>query len=85
MLRTADPAMRRRMKRNEAYFPYLSLDLRFDDRGARELLDPLGVRATPISECFDTLMDFAEAARWGRKPIARSRAIRLAQPAASIA
>jgi thioester reductase-like protein len=85
MLRSVDPAMRRRMKRNEAYFPYLSLDLRFDDRGARELLDPLAVRATPISECFDTLMDFAEAARWGRKPIARSRATRPAQPAASIA
>jgi thioester reductase-like protein len=82
MLRAADPATRRRMKRNEAYFPYLSLDLRFDDRAARELLDPLGIRATPINDCFDTLMDFAEAARWGREPIARSRAARPTQPAA---
>jgi thioester reductase-like protein len=82
MLRTADPAMRRRIKRNEAYFPYLSLDLRFDDRRARELLEPFGIRATPISECFDTLMDFAEAARWGREPIARARAARPTQPAA---
>jgi thioester reductase-like protein len=81
MLRRADPATRRRMERSEAYFPYLSLDLRFDDRGARELLDPLGIRATPISECFDTLMDFAEAARWGREPIARSRTVRPLQPA----
>lgn len=81
MLRTANPAMRRRMKRNEAYFPYLSLDLRFDDCSARELLEPLGIRATPISECFDTLMDFAEAAHWGREPITRSRAARPSQPA----
>jgi nucleoside-diphosphate-sugar epimerase len=81
MLRKADPATRRRMERSEAYFPYLSLDLRFDDRRARELLDPLGIRATPISESFDTLMDFAEAARWGRQPIARSRAVRSSQPA----
>jgi hypothetical protein len=76
MLHRADPAMRRRMRRNEAYFPYLSLDLRFDDRGARELLEPMGIRATPITECFETLMDFAEAARWGREPIARSHMLR---------
>jgi thioester reductase-like protein len=82
MLRRADPATRRRMERNEAYFPYLSLDLRFDDRRARELLDPLGIRATPITECFDTLMDFAEAAGWGREPIARSHAARPAEPTA---
>ena len=43
----------------------------------------LGIRATPISEFFDDLMDFAEAARWGRNPIARAHAfgpIRLATP-----
>jgi hypothetical protein len=55
-------------------FPYFSLDLRFDDRYARELLDPLGIRATPIIEYFDALIDFAEAARWGRDPIGRARA-----------
>lgn len=82
MLRRAGPAMRRRMQRNEAYFPYLSLDLRFDDRGARELLEPMGIRATPICECFETLMDFAEAARWGREPIARSHTLRPSHPIA---
>lgn len=82
MLRRAGPAMRRRMQRNEAYFPYLSLDLRFDDRGARELLEPMGIRATPICECFETLMDFAEAARWGREPIARSHTLRRSHPIA---
>jgi long-chain acyl-CoA synthetase len=73
-LRRADPSARRRLVRNEVYLPYFSLDLRFDDRGARELLDPLGIRSTPFGEYFDTLIDFAEAARWGRTPIGRARA-----------
>jgi hypothetical protein len=60
--------------RSEVYFPYFSLDLRFDDHRARELLDPLGIRATPFREYFDTLIDFAEAADWGRAPIGRAHA-----------
>jgi long-chain acyl-CoA synthetase len=74
MLRRADPPTRRRLERSEVYFPYFSLDLRFDDRDARALLDPLGIRATPIVEYFDALIDFAEAAGWGRAPIGRARA-----------
>lgn len=74
VLRRADPDTRRRLVRSEVYFPYFSLELRFDDRCARELLDPLGIRATPVGEYFDTLIDFAEAAHWGRKPIGRARA-----------
>jgi long-chain acyl-CoA synthetase len=73
MLCRADQARRRRLRAGEVYFPYMSLGLRFDDRRARELLDPLGIRATPIKDCFDTLMDFAEAARWGRAPISRTQ------------
>ncbi|MEA2315760.1 MAG: hypothetical protein QOI03_2452 [Solirubrobacteraceae bacterium] len=74
MRRRADAQTRRRLERSEVYFPYFSLDLRFDDRDARALLDPLGIRATPIAEYFDALIDFAEAARWGRAPIGRARA-----------
>jgi long-chain acyl-CoA synthetase len=74
MLRRADPQTRRRLERSEVYFPYFSLNLRFDDRDARTLLDQLGIRATPIVEYFDALIDFAEAARWGRTPIGRARA-----------
>jgi long-chain acyl-CoA synthetase len=74
MLRRGDPSTRRRLKRSEVYFPYFALDLRFDDRRARELLDPLGIRATPVGEHFDALIDFAEAARWGRVPIGPARA-----------
>ena len=74
ILRRADPKTRRRLERSEVYFPYFSLDLRFDDRRARELLEPLDIRAVPIGEYFDALIDFAEAARWGRVPIGRARA-----------
>ena len=74
ILRRADPNTRRRLMRSEVYFPYFSLDLRFDDHRARELLDPLGVRATPVREYFDTMIDFAEAAHWGRTPIGRAHA-----------
>ena len=74
ILHRADADTRRRLVRSEVYFPYFSLDLRFDDHRARELLDPLGIRATPLREYFDTMIDFAEAARWGRTPIGRARA-----------
>lgn len=79
ILRRADPSTRRRLARSEVYFPYFSLDLRFDDHRARELLDPLGISATPLREYFDTLIDFAEAANWGRTPIGRARAGALAE------
>ncbi len=74
ILRRADPNTRRRLVRSEVYFPYFTLDLRFDDRDARKVLDPLGIGATPVSEYFDTMIDFAEAAHWGRTPIGRARA-----------
>ena len=74
ILRRADTDTRWRLVRSEVYFPYFSLDLRFDDHLAREMLDPLGIRATPVREYFDTMIDFAEAAGWGRTPIGRARA-----------
>ena len=74
LLRRGSARMRRRLQRSEVYFPYFSLDLRFDDRDARALLEPLGIRATPISGYFDALVNFAEAADWGRNPIGVAQA-----------
>lgn len=45
----------------EAYFPYFSMQVRFDDRR----LGP----APPVEGYFDRLLDFAERARWGRRPV----------------
>jgi long-chain acyl-CoA synthetase len=74
LVRRGNPRVRRRLKQSEVYFPYFSLDLRFDDRDARALLDPLGIQATPIRGYFDALVNFAEAAEWGRNPIGFAQA-----------
>jgi thioester reductase-like protein len=77
VLRRASPGTRRALKRSEMFFPYFSLSVHFDDRRARALLDPLGIRPVAMSDHFDALIDFAEAARWGRNPISRARAAEL--------
>jgi thioester reductase-like protein len=74
LLRRSDPRVRRRLQRSEVYFPYFSLDLCFDDRCARKLLDPVGIHATPITDYFNAMVDFAEAADWGRNPISPAQA-----------
>jgi len=79
VMRRASPRTRRALRRSEMFFPYFSLGARFDDRRARELLHPLGIRPVPMAEHFDAMVDFAEAARWGRNPISRARAADLAE------
>ena len=43
----------------EVYFPYFSMRVRFDDRK----LGP----APPVEGYFGRLIQFAQAARWGRR------------------
>ena len=77
-LRRATGPAQRQLRRSESYFPYFAMRQRFDDAGARALLEPLGVRASPLHEYFDALMDFAQAAAWGRRPLSRPEAADLA-------
>jgi thioester reductase-like protein len=59
--RLLHPWLRRKysgLRRMEAYFPYFSMQVRFDDRR----LGP----APPVESYFHRLVDFAERARWGR-------------------
>jgi thioester reductase-like protein len=59
--RLLHPLLRRKyggLRQMEAYFPYFSMRVRFDDRR----LGP----APPVESYFHRLMDFAEHARWGR-------------------
>ena len=74
VLRGASERARKALQASEIYFPYFSLRMRFDDRRARELLEPAGIAATPIAEHFDTMIDFAERAHWGRRPVSRAEA-----------
>jgi long-chain acyl-CoA synthetase len=58
--RLLHPWLRRKyrgLRRMEAYFPYFSMRVRFDDRR----LGP----APPVESYFHRLVDFAERARWG--------------------
>jgi thioester reductase-like protein len=59
--RLLHPWLRRKysgLRRMEAYFPYFSMQVRFDDRR----LGP----APPVESYFHRLVEFAERARWGR-------------------
>jgi thioester reductase-like protein len=59
--RLLHPLLRRKyggVRRMEAYFPYFSMRVRFDDRR----LGP----APPVESYFHRLLEFAERARWGR-------------------
>jgi thioester reductase-like protein len=56
------------------YVPYFDMHVVFDDRRARALLEPAGIRPPRLAEYFDTLMDYAEAARWGKTRITREEA-----------
>jgi hypothetical protein len=46
----------------------------FDDARARSVLVPAGIEAPPLRDYFPTLMDYAEAARWGKTRITREAA-----------
>jgi nucleoside-diphosphate-sugar epimerase len=61
------------------YLPYFDMQVVFDDRNTRE---QLGLAAPPIRSYFDTLMDYADAAKWGKRGVSREAAReRVAAPA----
>ncbi|HEY1278001.1 MAG TPA: SDR family oxidoreductase [Thermoleophilaceae bacterium] len=78
LLRRLSGVPREALRRSEVYFPYFSMRVRYDDSRARERLEPAGVRMTPVEDYFDRLLDFAHAARWGRRRLGRIEARRLA-------
>ena len=79
LLRRADERRRRALRRSEAYFPYFSLRVRYDDRRARRRLEPAGIEPAPIESYFDRLARFAVGARWGRAAPTRAEAHRREQ------
>jgi thioester reductase-like protein len=68
----APSSARRLLASNEVYFPYFAMRVRYDDARARSILEPRGITPAPLGSYFDRLMDYAQAARWGRREIARS-------------
>jgi thioester reductase-like protein len=59
----------RALRKARVYFPYFGLRVRFEDEHARRWLEPLDVRVDPLDRYFDTLMDYAQRARWGQSPL----------------
>jgi thioester reductase-like protein len=66
------------------YLPYFDMEVVFDDARARAALAPAGIRPPRLAEYFHTLIDYAEAARWGKRPMTREEAReRVSEPAAA--
>jgi long-chain acyl-CoA synthetase len=63
---------KRALRGSEVFFPYFATTVRFDDRRARERLEPAGISAAPVESYFDRLADFAVRTRWGRLGAPRS-------------
>jgi nucleoside-diphosphate-sugar epimerase len=53
------------------YLPYFDMEVVFDDTNTRERL---GMQAPRLRAYFDTLMDYADAARWGKRGSTRAEA-----------
>jgi long-chain acyl-CoA synthetase len=75
LLRTGPDKRRRTLRTSEAYFPYFAMRSTFDDRRARAHLGPQGLECPPLHDYFDRLLDFATAAQWGRRPVARPQSM----------
>ena len=65
------------------YFPYFEMDVVFDDARARALLGPAGIHCPRLYRYFDTLMDYADTARWGKTPLTRQEARERRAPVAA--
>jgi nucleoside-diphosphate-sugar epimerase len=53
------------------YLPYFDMEVVFDDTRTREAL---GIQAPPLPAYFDTLLDYADVARWGKRAMSREEA-----------
>ena len=60
---------------SSVYFPYFAIGTVFDDAVSRAQLEPAGIRASPLREYIERLLDFATRSRWGKRPIARVEAL----------
>jgi thioester reductase-like protein len=70
-----DPSEMPELEQANIYLPYFDVRAHFDDRRARELLEPQGIRPAPLPEYFGALLDYAAETRWGRRPVTREAAV----------
>jgi thioester reductase-like protein len=67
-------AQRSALEGSRIYFPYFSIEAVFDEAATRARLEPAGIRASPLRDYLERLLDFATRSRWGKRPIARVEA-----------
>jgi thioester reductase-like protein len=72
---TPDERFRRALQRSEVFFPYFSARVHYDDRRSRAALHGTGIEPSPLRDYFDTLVEFALAAQWGRREVPRRGAV----------
>ena len=65
---------RRALRSIEDLLPYFRMRVRFDDRRSRARLEPAGIQPPRPESYLDRLLDFAVAARWGRRRVTRAEA-----------
>jgi hypothetical protein len=71
LVRTGSERRRRALRGSEAFFPYFSMDTRYDDAAARAALARSGLAAPPLASYFDRLIRYALDAGWGNEPVPR--------------
>jgi long-chain acyl-CoA synthetase len=71
LLRRSRGAKRRWLEQAPVFFPYFALRVRHDTSRAQEALAAAGLGPPPLATYFERLVEFAEAARWGRRSVSR--------------
>jgi thioester reductase-like protein len=66
-----DERRRRALQSSEVFFPYFATKTTFDERRARVALRRARISAPPLAKYFTRLVEFALAAEWGRRQLAR--------------
>jgi nucleoside-diphosphate-sugar epimerase len=65
------------------FLPYFEVDTVFDDTRTQLLLRQSGLSRARLRDCFRALMDYADAAGWGKNPMTREAAARRVTPIAA--
>jgi thioester reductase-like protein len=67
-----DARFKRALRRSEMFFPYFAANVSYDERRTRALLHASGIEPSPLAGYFERLVEFALAADWGRRRLARA-------------
>jgi len=81
--RLLDPGTDLNAGGGNVFLPYFEVDTVFDDTRTQTVLAESNLRRVRLADCFDALMDYADAAGWGKTPMTREAAARRVAPAAA--